>query len=39
MTPGEKFLLYSPPIIGLMLALGWFVADRLLDQLGVKPPA
>lgn len=37
MTPRQKALaVASPAIVGLVLALGWAVVDRLLDQIGTK---
>lgn len=36
MTPRNRALLYAPPILGLVVALGWAVVDRVLDSLGVK---
>lgn len=36
MTRAHRIALYSPPIVGLLLALGWCVADRVLGTLGRK---
>lgn len=36
MTSHQRALLYSPPIAGLVFALGWAVVDRALRPLGMK---